>query len=149
MRVLVVEDQRKIAAFIERGLTEEGYAVDVVTDGNEALDFVESAPYDLVVLGIRLPKRDGLSTCRELHARGNRVPILMLTARDTVEDRAAGFDCGAPMNAPALSCRSRTSRSIRLAMKSAEVIPLSRWRLRSMRFSSTYYNALGRLQRAQ
>jgi len=95
MRVLIVEDQRKIAAFLRRGLEEEGYAVDLALDGEEGLDFAGAAPYDLVVLDIMLPKRDGLSVCRELRTRGCRVPILMLTARDTVEDRIAGLDSGA------------------------------------------------------
>jgi len=95
MRVLIVEDQRKIAAFLRRGLEEEGYAVDLALDGEEGLDFAAAAPYDLVVLDIMLPKRDGLSVCHELRQRGCRVPILMLTARDTVEDRIAGLDSGA------------------------------------------------------
>ncbi|MGI8553183.1 MAG: response regulator transcription factor [Dehalococcoidia bacterium] len=95
MRVLVVEDQRKIAAFLKRGLEEEGYAVDLAFDGDEALNLAESAPYDLIVLDIILPKRDGLAVCRALRLQGNRVPILMLTARDTVEDRIAGLDSGA------------------------------------------------------
>lgn len=95
MRVLVVEDQRKIAAFLQRGLEEEGYAVDVAADGEEGLDFVATAAYDVIVLDVILPLRDGLDVCRELRRRGSRVPVLMLTARDTVEDRIAGLDCGA------------------------------------------------------
>ena len=95
MRVLVVEDYHRIAAFLQRGLEEEGYAVDVAGDGEEGLDLALSAPYDLLVLDIILPKRDGLSVCRELRSHGNRMPILMLTARDAVEDRITGLDAGA------------------------------------------------------
>src|ERR1700730_11085290 len=95
MYILVVEDQRKIAAFLRRGLQEQGYAVDVAADGEEALDFAASAAYDLIVLDIILPRRDGRSVCRELRHDGSRVPILMLTARDTVDDRILGLDSGA------------------------------------------------------
>lgn len=95
MRVLVVEDEASIADFLQRGLAEAGYAVDVAEDGEEAISWVEAAPYDLIVLDRMLPRRDGLSVCRELRGRGLRMPILMLTARDTVDDRVAGLDAGA------------------------------------------------------
>ncbi len=95
MRILVVEDQRKIAAFLRRGLEEEGYAVDLAADGEEGLDFATSAEYDVIVLDVVLPKRDGLTVCRELRLQGSQTPILMLTARDTVADRIAGLDSGA------------------------------------------------------
>jgi DNA-binding response OmpR family regulator len=95
MRVLLVEDQRKTSAYIKRGLEEQGYAVDAVYTGREALDWAEAAPYDAVVLDILLPELDGLAVCRELRRRGARVPILMLTARDTLDDRVTGLDAGA------------------------------------------------------
>jgi DNA-binding response OmpR family regulator len=95
MRVLVVEDEPKIATFIQKGLQEEHYAVDVAHDGEEALDWAAVAEYDLIVLDILLPKRDGISVCRELRRRGVRTPVLMLTAKDTVDDRVAGLDSGA------------------------------------------------------
>jgi DNA-binding response OmpR family regulator len=95
MRVLVVEDERKISAYVKRGLEEQGYAVDAVYTGQEALDWAEAAPYDLIVLDILLPQMDGLSVCRELRRRGLRTPVLMLTARDTVDDRVNGLDAGA------------------------------------------------------
>jgi heavy metal response regulator len=95
MRVLVVEDERRIAAFIKRGLKEEHYAVDVAYDGEEALDWAEAVDYDLIVLDVLLPKKDGIQVCRELRAQGRRVPILMLTALDAVEDRVQGLDSGA------------------------------------------------------
>ena len=95
MRVLVVEDERRIAAFIKRGLEEEHYAVDVAYDGEEALDWTDAVDYDLIVLDVLLPKKDGIQVCHELRAQGSNVPILMLTARDAVEDRVQGLDSGA------------------------------------------------------
>jgi DNA-binding response OmpR family regulator len=95
MRVLIVEDERKISAYVKRGLEELGYAVDAVYSGGDALDWAEAAPYDLILLDILLPELDGLSVCRELRRRGNRTPILMLTARDAIDDRVAGLDAGA------------------------------------------------------
>jgi DNA-binding response OmpR family regulator len=95
MRVLLVEDEHKISAYVKRGLEEQGYAVDAAYTGLEALDWAETVDFDLIVLDILLPEMDGLSVCRELRKRGSRVPILMLTARDTVDDRVAGLDAGA------------------------------------------------------
>jgi heavy metal response regulator len=95
MRILLVEDERRISAYVKRGLEEEGYAVDAVYTGQEALDWGEAAAYDLIILDILLPELDGISVCRELRRRGARTPILMLTARDTVDDRVAGLDAGA------------------------------------------------------
>lgn len=95
MRVLIVEDERKISAYLKRGLEEQGYAVDAAFTGREALDWAEAAPYDMIILDILLPEMDGLSVCRELRKRDNRTPILMLTARDAVDDRVTGLDAGA------------------------------------------------------
>jgi len=95
MRVLLVEDERKISAYVRRGLEEAGNAVDVAFTGPEALAWADRADYDAVVLDIMLPGLDGLTVCRELRKRGNTAAILMLTARDTVDDRVAGLDAGA------------------------------------------------------
>jgi DNA-binding response OmpR family regulator len=95
MRILLVEDERRISAYVKRGLEEEGYAVDAIYTGKEALDWAEAATYDLIILDILLPELDGISACRELRQRGDRTSILMLTARDTVDDRVAGLDAGA------------------------------------------------------
>lgn len=95
MRVLIVEDERKISAYVKRGLEEQGYAVDAAYTGTEALDFADAAPYDLILLDILLPEMDGLAVCRELRRTGNRTPVLMLTARDAIDDRVAGLDAGA------------------------------------------------------
>ena len=95
MRVLLVEDEARVAGFISRGLRDHAYAVDIAPDGEQALYLASINEYDLVVLDVMLPKRDGYSVCRELRASGSRGPILMLTARDAVDDRVAGLDAGA------------------------------------------------------
>lgn len=95
MRVLLVEDERKISRYVKRGLQEQGYAVDAAFDGREALDWAEATQFDLIILDILLPQLDGLTVCGELRRQGVATPILMLTARDTVNDRVAGLDCGA------------------------------------------------------
>lgn len=95
MRVLVVEDEPQIAGFIVRGLTENGYSVDLASDGQEALAWPSVAEFDVIVLDVMLPGVDGIQVCRTLRQKGVRTPILMLTARDAVEDRVAGLDSGA------------------------------------------------------
>src|SRR6185503_14767419 len=95
MRILVVEDDHQHAAIIARGMRKHAFAVDVADDGEQALFFAETNDYDLVVLDVMLPKRDGFDVCRTLRAAGSRVPILMLTARDAVADRVAGLETGA------------------------------------------------------
>ena len=95
MRILVVEDEIRVAAFLKQALEEEGHAVDVEHDGVAGLESALSAEHDLVVLDWRLPKRDGVAVCREMRDAGLSVPVLMLTARDTVDDRITGLDAGA------------------------------------------------------
>jgi DNA-binding response OmpR family regulator len=96
MRILVVEDERKVAAFVRQGLVEEGHVVEVAADGEAALDAVAGGPpYDLVVLDVMLPKPDGLSVLKTLRARRVQAPVLLLTARDGVADKVAGLDAGA------------------------------------------------------
>ena len=95
VRVLVVEDQVKMASLIRRGLREEGLAADVAIKGEDALWMVDESEYDALVLDVMLPGIDGLETCRLLRERGLWVPILMLTARDAIEDRVEGLDRGA------------------------------------------------------
>jgi two-component system, OmpR family, response regulator len=95
MRALVVEDEAKMAALIRRGLVEEGYAADIARTGEEAVWMARATPYDAIVLDVMLPGRDGLSVCRDLREAGVWSPILLLTARDGVEDRVAGLDSGA------------------------------------------------------
>src|SRR5712691_3718827 len=113
MRVLVVEDEPGIAQFIRQGLSEAGYAVDVAHDGHEGLDYAFVAEYDVLVLDILLPKLDGLRVLRVLRDRGVKTPVLLLTAKDTVEDRVRGLDVGAddylvkPFAFPVLVARLR------------------------------------------
>jgi two-component system copper resistance phosphate regulon response regulator CusR len=95
VRILLVEDESRVAGFISRGLREQSYAVDVASDGEQALQLAWVNDYDVVLLDVMLPKRDGYSVCRELRAAGLRTPILMLTARDAVDDRVSGLDSGA------------------------------------------------------
>jgi len=95
VRVLLVEDEPRIAGFIAKGLRERAYAVDVARDGEEALYYAGVNEYDLVILDVMLPIKDGYAICRELRGSGFRSPILMLTARDAVDDRVAGLDSGA------------------------------------------------------
>lgn len=95
MRILVVEDEVKIAQFIKRGLKEEGYAVDVSHDGEQGHFMLSSNDYDAIILDIMLPKVDGLELCRKLRQEGNQTPIIMLTAKDTVKDKVKGLDSGA------------------------------------------------------
>jgi two-component system copper resistance phosphate regulon response regulator CusR len=95
VRILLVEDESRVAGFIAKGLREQSYAVDIARDGERALYYAAVNEYDLVILDVMLPIKDGHSVCRELRASGSRTPILMLTARDAVDDRVAGLDSGA------------------------------------------------------
>jgi two-component system copper resistance phosphate regulon response regulator CusR len=95
MRVLLVEDESRVAGFIAKGLREQAYAVDIASDGEQALYHAAVNHYDLVILDVMLPIKDGHDVCRELRGAGFSAPILMLTARDAVDDRVAGLDSGA------------------------------------------------------
>jgi DNA-binding response OmpR family regulator len=95
MRILLVEDNRRFNASLKAGLEEDGYAVDATFDGDEGESFALAAPYDLIILDVMLPKKDGYSLCRDLRQQRVASPILMLTARDTVDDRVQGLDSGA------------------------------------------------------
>ncbi|MDY6848885.1 MAG: heavy metal response regulator transcription factor [Geoalkalibacter sp.] len=94
MRILVVEDEKKVASFIKRGLEEEGYTVDVAYDGDEGLDLAEHTPYDLILMDVMLPKKDGITVIREMRGRDIATPVLCLTAKDTVDDIVQGLDSG-------------------------------------------------------
>lgn len=95
MRLLLVEDDARIARFVAKGLQEQSYAVDVVSNGKDATYQVQINDYDLVILDVMIPGLDGFATCRSIRSLGKRMPILMLTARDAVEDRITGLDSGA------------------------------------------------------
>jgi two-component system copper resistance phosphate regulon response regulator CusR len=124
VRILLVEDEPRVAAFVAKGLREQAYAIDIARDGEEALYFAAENDYDLLILDVMLPVKDGYAVCRELRRSGTRTPILMLTARDAVDDRVSGLDCGAddyltkPFDFKELLARLRA-----LSRRSAEVRP--------------------------
>ena len=95
MRILVIEDNHRLSNSLKLNLAHEGYSVDIAYDGQEGQDLAELTPYDLIILDILLPEKDGLEVCRELRRRRIHTPILLLTARDSVDDRVQGLDCGA------------------------------------------------------
>lgn len=95
MRILIAEDERDLNALLRKRLKEADYSVDSCYDGEEALDYLDGAEYDAVVLDIMMPRLDGLAVLRTLRRRGNSVPVLLLTAKDSVEDRVRGLDAGA------------------------------------------------------
>ena len=143
MRVLVVEDEKKVAAFIKRGLEEEGYQVDAVHDGDEAVQMARAESYDLLILDVMLPRKDGLSVVRELRQEGMLAPVLMLTARDTTDDIVAGLDAGSddyltkPFAFAELSARVRAlgrrvgrDRGAELVVADLRIDPITRkvWR---------------------
>ena len=94
MRILIAEDERDLNRIISSRLSEEHYSVDSCFDGEEALEYLESAAYDAVVLDIMMPKVDGLTVLRKVRGRGDATPVLLLTARDSIEDRVTGLDAG-------------------------------------------------------
>jgi two-component system, OmpR family, response regulator MprA len=112
-RILVVDDEPQLRRALERALKLEGYEVELAADGDEALAMVAAAPPDAIVLDVLMPKRDGLGVCRALRAAGDHTPVLMLTARDAVQDRVDGLDAGAddyvvkPFALPELLARMR------------------------------------------
>ncbi|MCC7189807.1 MAG: response regulator transcription factor [Anaerolineales bacterium] len=114
MRILIVEDEAGVAGFVQQGLTETGYAVDVARDGSEGLEFALAFEYDAILLDIMLPKMSGLDVLRELRNRRMKSPVLLLTARDSVDDRVKGLDVGAddylvkPFAFPELLARIRS-----------------------------------------
>jgi two-component system, OmpR family, copper resistance phosphate regulon response regulator CusR len=133
MRILLVEDEARVAGFIARGLREQAYAVDRAADGDEAVYLAAVNEYDLIVLDVMLPKKDGYAVCREVRAAGLRTPILMLTARDAVDDRVSGLDAGAddylvkPFDFKELLARMRAllRRSVELRPALARVADLT------------------------
>lgn len=95
MRILLLEDEPSISQFIRQGLSEAGYAVDVLADGRDGLDYALSVNYDVLVIDIMVPRLNGLHLVRELREQGHKTPVLLLTARDEIDDRVKGLDAGA------------------------------------------------------
>src|SRR5262245_60879569 len=117
MRVLVVEDEKKVASFIKKGLQQEGYAADIVYDGEEAIQNAISFDYDLVVLDLMLPKRSGLDVLREIRRQKPKLPLLVLTAKSSLEDRVAGLDAGADDYLPKPFAFAELSARIRALLR--------------------------------
>lgn len=117
MRILLVEDERRLSSVIKKGLVEDGFAVDTAYDGEEGQYLAESETYDLVILDVMLPKMDGVTVCKNIRKKGNKTPILVLTAKSGVEDKVMGLDSGADdyMTKPFsfLELRSRVRALIR------------------------------------
>jgi heavy metal response regulator len=138
MRILIVEDEKKVASFIKKGLQQEGYAVDAVHDGQDALQSATSFDYDLIILDLMLPKRLGLDVLRELRTKKPNLPVLVLTAKGALEDKVAGLDAGAddylikPFAFAELSARIRallrrgTQENTRLHIADLEIDTASR-----------------------
>jgi len=139
MRILIVEDDRKVAEFLKKGLKEEQYAVDVCADGDEGLFQAQVNEYDLIILDVMLPKKNGFAVCREIRSSAILTPILMLTARDQVEDRVKGLQEGADDYLPkpfafeellarikALLRRNQDYKTRNLAVGDLEMDPISR-----------------------
>ncbi len=125
MRILVVEDEERIARFLKKGLEEESYAVDVAIDGPAALDWAAGAPYDLILLDVMLPGLTGFEVCQILRQRGVTTPVLMLTARDEVDDRVTGLDAGADdYLAKPFAFKELLARMRALARRSSASAPL-------------------------
>ncbi len=95
MRILVIEDEKKVAAFIKRGLEQESYAVDIVHDGIQGIDYAETDNYDAIILDVMLPGKNGFDVLAEIKEKNVSAPVLLLTARDSVDDRVKGLDTGA------------------------------------------------------
>ncbi|MEI8342498.1 MAG: response regulator transcription factor [Verrucomicrobiota bacterium] len=144
MRVLVVEDDKKTAGFVCKGLKSEGFAVDYLPNGDEALTAVLTTPYDAVVLDIMIPGRDGLSLIKQWRSRGNSTPVLLLSARSEVNERVAGLEAGAddylskPFALPELVARVRVlvrrgneQKSTSLRVRDLELDPLTRKAVRA------------------
>jgi len=139
MKILVVEDEARVSQFMQKGLREEGHAVDAAADGVEGGFLAEVNEYDLIILDLMLPKKNGIAMCREIRDRGVATPVLMLTARDSVEDRVRGLDAGADdylvkpfafeellARVRALLRRRSETRSPILTLSDLELDPMSR-----------------------
>lgn len=140
MRILIVEDDERIAESLTEALTDQRYVVDVATDGEAGWEFVEAFAYDLILLDVMLPKLDGISLCRQLRSRGYYMPVLLLTARDTTTDQVTGLDAGAddyvvkPYKLQELTARIRAL----LRRGSSSLPPVLEWG--SLRLDSSTYD---------
>lgn len=163
MRILVVDDDEKLSAVVKRGLEEEAYAVDCVHDGEDGAYYAETGSYDLIILDVMMPGLDGMEVCRRLRAGKINTPILMLTAKDAVENRVEGLDTGAddylvkPFAFPELMARARAllrreggSRSPELRVGDLVLNTVTRevrWRRKPIELTTKEYAILEYLMR--
>jgi DNA-binding response OmpR family regulator len=124
MRILVVEDEEKVAAFIKRGLEQSSYTVDVAGSGEEALDCAAAMAYDLVIMDVMLPKMSGLDTVRELRKMKLQTPVLALTARDSLDDKILGLDAGCDDYLPKPFAFQELLARVRALLRRATVVRL-------------------------
>ena len=135
MRVLIVEDERRMATYIGRALAEEAFAIDIASDGVKGLELARTYEYDAIVLDLMLPGLDGLSLCRSLRREGRQTPVLTLSARDMIEDRVRGLDAGAddylvkPFAIVELSARLRALQRRRQSSGASVVLTVGDLRL--------------------
>lgn len=124
MRILLIEDEKRLSSVVKNGLIELGYAVDTAFDGEEGLYLADSESYDVIILDLMLPKKDGIEVCRELRKKKNLTPILMLTAKAQLEDRVTGLDAGADDYLPKpfafVELKSRIQALVRRSYQQAE-----------------------------
>lgn len=132
MRILVIEDEVKIAQFIKRGLKEEGYTVDVAADGEEGASLLKAHDYVLIVLDLMLPKIDGLTLCRNLRREGRQIPIIMLTAKDTVKDKVKGLDSGADDYLPKPFAFEELLARIRVLLRKQDAAPVTQLKVNDL-----------------
>src|SRR5262245_38864263 len=144
MRILLVEDKPNAAKMLAKGLRKQTYAVDVARDGQEAVHLASVNDYDLIILDVMLPLKDGFEVCGDLRAGGSSVPILMLTARDAAQDRIAGLDTGADDYLTKPSERARRIGAANLD----ERLPVANSRDELGQMAATFNELLGRLSRA-
>lgn len=166
MRVLLAEDEKELNDLVRKTLEDEGYAVDSVFDGDSALEYLSSTPYDIALLDIMMPGRDGIAVLREYRKSGGKAPILILTARDAVEDRVVGLDAGAddylvkPFMFPELLARMRVLLRRNTASASSSILECGdlvmdtsshavRRRGRKIDFSAKEYSILEYMMRNQ
>jgi two-component system copper resistance phosphate regulon response regulator CusR len=129
MRILIAEDEAKVAEHIRRGLTEAGFAVDVAADGAEALWLAENHPYDAMVLDVMMPEKDGVLVVRQLRRKGVRAPVILLTARHELEDRVRGLDAGADDYLAKPFSMSELLARLRAVMRRQRADPVDRLRV--------------------
>ncbi len=158
MRILVADDDKKLCDVIKRGLEEESYVVDCVHDGDDALYYGETTPYDLIILDIMMPEKNGIEVCSSLRSKKINTAVLMLTAKDTVEDRVKGLDTGADdylvkpfafsellARMRALLRRGSSSRSTSITVGDLSIDPTTRqilWKDKMVDLTSKEYTIL-------